>query len=134
MAFGVQGQRQPYYEYMGPGRWVLYCSLDDEKNKLWESMQGGDGDAAFKLGMYFLHLNVNEAYRCFRAGERVGNANCILMLADMHRTGCACLYDGQIAITYYKRALKKRVQFNEKCADALAQLQKAFPEAEAERE
>jgi TPR repeat protein len=117
---------------MGPGRWVSYCSLGDHKNELWKKMQGGDGVAAFELGSYFFLCDVNEAYRCFRVGEGVGNADCILMLADMHRTGCACLYDRDIAISYYKRALEKGVKFDDKCADALAQLQKEFPEAEVE--
>lgn len=123
--------RPRFFTYMGPGRQV-YTFLGDHENELWEKMQGGDGVAAFELGSYFFLRDVNEAYRCFRVGEGVGNADCMLMLADMHRTGCGAYCDRDIAITYYKRALEKRVQFDEKCADTLAMLQRTFPEVEAE--
>ena len=45
MASGVPSRR--FFTYMGVGRWVLYCSLGDEENKLWERKQGGDGIVAF---------------------------------------------------------------------------------------
>lgn len=131
MASGAQ--RRPFYTYMGPGRQVYYL-LGERENILWERKQSGDGKASYELGMYFLSLtppNIDEGYYCFSDGAGASDANCMLVLAEMHLIGYGAYLDRDIAEDFYRRALEKGEAFDARCTGALAVLQKAFPEVKA---
>lgn len=133
MASGAQ--RRPFFIYMGPGTRGTYAFLPDDINSVWERAYGGDRRACFELAMYFLERGTtSEAYRWFQSGGDMwtndSNHNCMLMLANMHRTGCGAYCDGVIAQNYYKHALEKEEAFDARCTGTLAVLKEAFPEVE----
>jgi hypothetical protein len=73
-------------------RTAMYVELPQSMNEVYL----GDCNAWFQLGMHFLRVKIiDEAYHCFYAGApgKDSDHNAMLMLADMHCTGCGALYD-----------------------------------------
>ena len=118
----------------GDGKAALYRLLPDNMNSVWRVAHMGrdSGKSSFHMTKYFMSTkHLDEAAMWVSAGAWQGNHNCMLLLAEQHRSG----YDGKVqlstALNYYTMALNEKRAFDPICADALAKLQEAFPEVKA---